>query len=138
MHYYHEFGASRNRFLVGLVLHLVAAAIIFLYVPPGLLYLAALAGVGLGAGVEYRLLIRHEIIRIRIDSRRGLIELQQAGQPYFYRKYKVYESRWFAILKLVDQQKGRTLILSSDCFNSVDSYRRLRFDLHQLAAADAA
>jgi L-cysteine desulfidase len=83
-------------------------------------------------------LIQHDIIRLRVDTARQAVVLQLAGQPYFYSKYKVYQTRWFAILKLVDQHTDRTLILNSDCFQSVECYRRLRFDLRQLERSNVA
>ena len=129
---------SRTQLLIGIALHCIAAATIFFCVSPALLKWSGIAAIMLGAHHGYRHLIQHDIIRLGLDPTRKIVELQQAGQPYFFCKYKVYQTRWFAILKLVDQQSERTLILNSDCFQSVECYRRLRFDLHQLERADAA
>lgn len=116
---------------------LVAVAIIF-YQQPGLLKLSALALVLLLAVHESKSLIRQEIIKLRFDSKDASIELQQGGQPYFYRKNKVYQTRWFAILKLVNKQKSRTLILFPDRFHSIQCYRSLRYRLRQREHLDAA
>ncbi len=138
MHRFYEVVPSRTQSLITLAAHFIAASTIFFFVDSWLLKTAGMAGVALAALCGYRRLIRQDIIRLRIDPVRQLVEFQQSGQPYFYRKYKVYQSRWFAILKLVDQQTGRVLILNSDCFNSVENYRRLRFDLRLLERVDAA
>jgi hypothetical protein len=98
----------------------------------------ALTALALAAFVESRRLIQHDIIRLRINLARASIEVQQRGQPYFYCKYKVYQTRWFAILKLIDEQASETLILNSDSFTSNDCYRRFRFDLRQMDDSDAA
>jgi len=138
MQQYHELVTSRSQLLINLAAHFVAAATIFFYVAPVLLKWPALAGLALCAYSGHRQLIRQDIIRLRVDPVRKMIELQQGGQPYFYFKYKVYQTRWFAILRLVDQPTDRTLILNSDCCQSVACYRRLRFDLRQLEPVDAA
>ena len=121
-----------------LATHCIAAATIFFVLTPALLKWSAIAAVALGAWHGHRQLIQHDIMRLRVDLQRRLIELQRGGQPYFYSKYKVYQTRWFAILKLVDHQTSRVLILNSDSFESAEYYRRLRFDLRQLERRDAA
>lgn len=138
MHEYYEIKPSKSQLVLLLVVHgLVAVAIIF-YQQPGLLKLSALALVLLLAVHESRNLIRQEIIKLRFDSRGASIELEQGGQPYFYCKNKVYQTRWFAILKLISKQKSRTLILIPDRFNSIHSYRSLRYRLRQREHFDAA
>lgn len=138
MQEFYQLRPSRTQSLIYLAAHFLAAATIFFYVDYWILKYAGMAAVALAACCGYRRLIRQEIIRLRIDPARQLVEFQQSGQPYFYRKYKVYQTRWFAILKLVDQQTERVLILNSDCFNSVENYRRMRFDLGRLEHVDAA
>jgi len=135
---YYQLVTSRAQLLINLAAHFIAAASIFFYVDPVLLKWSGIAAMALSALHAYRHLIRHDIIRLRVDPARQIIELQQAGQPYFYRKYKVYQTRWFAILKLVDQRTDRTIILNSDCFQSDACYRRLRFDLGRLEHGDVA
>lgn len=138
MQHYYQLVTSRSQLLIGLATHFIAAATIFFFVAPVLLKWSGIAAMAVSAHCGYRHLIQLDIIRLRVDPARQMVELQQAGQPYFYSKYKVYQTRWFAILKLVDQQTDRTLILNSDCFQSVKCYRCMRFDLRQLERADAA
>jgi hypothetical protein len=138
LQHYYQLVTSRSQLLINLAAHFIAAATIFFFVVPGLLKWSGIAAMALSARSGYRHLIRHEIIRLRVDAPRQAVLLQQAGQSYFYCKYKVYQTRWFAILRLVDQQTQRTLILNSDCFQSVECYRQLRFDLRQLERSDAA
>ncbi|MDH3634817.1 MAG: hypothetical protein OES20_08940 [Gammaproteobacteria bacterium] len=138
MQEYYEIKPSKSQLALLLVVHgLVAVAIIF-FQQPGLLKLSALALVLLLAVHGSRSLVRQEIIKLRFDSRGASIELEQGGQPYFYRKNKVYQTRWFAILKLINEQKSRTLILIPDRFNSIQSYRSLRYRLCQREQSDAA
>jgi hypothetical protein len=94
--------------------------------------------VGVLAIYESRCLIQQEIIKLRLDSGDRSIEFRQGKQPYFYTKYKVYQTRWFAILKLVDTDKSRTLILNSDCFNSIQAYQQLRYQLCKMERTGAA
>ena len=134
---YYEVSPSRTQLILLLAAHLCGAITIYFYLSPAFLKWATLAALALAAFVESRRLIQHDIIRLRINLARSSVEVQQRGQPYFYCKYKVYQTRWFAILKLVDQQNNRTLILNSDCFDSIEKYRRLRFDLSCLERSDA-
>jgi len=138
LQHYYQLVTSRTQLLINLAAHFIAAATIFFCVAPVLLKWSGIAAMVLSARRAYRHLIRHDIIRLRVDPARRAVLLQQAGQSYFFCKYKVYQTRWFAILKLVDQQSNRTLILNYDCFQSVECYRRLRFDLRQLERSDAA
>jgi len=135
---YYEVSPSRTQLILLLAAPLIGAITIYFYLGPEFLKWAALATVALAAFVESRRLIQQDIIRLRINLARASIEVQQRGQPYFYCKYKVYQTRWFAILKLIDQQSDRTLILNSDCFTSIEKYRRLRFDLSCLERSDAS
>ena len=135
---YYEVGTSQSQLIFLLTVHLVGVFTIYFYLTPLILKCAALAGLGLSAFLEYRHLIQHDIIQLRVNKARAAIEIRQSGQPYFYFKYKVYQTRWFAILKLIDPQANRTLIVNSDSFTSNDCYRRFRFDLRQLDVADAA
>jgi len=135
---YYQLVTSRAQLLINLAAHSIAGATIFFCVAPLLLKWSGIAAMALSARHAYRHLIQHDIIRLRVDQARQIIELQQADQPYFYSKYKVYQTRWFAILKLVDQRSDRTIILNSDCFQSSECYRRLRFDLRRLEHSDVA
>jgi hypothetical protein len=118
--------------------HALAAAAIYFYLEPALFMLAALAAVCLLAISESRCLIQQEIIKLGFDPVAKLIELGQGKQPYIFSKYKVYQTRWFAILKLVDADKSRTLILNPDCFNSLQAYQQLRYQLRKMEQTGAA
>jgi hypothetical protein len=138
MHEYHEVRASRSLLITLATGHVVAALTIYFCFPAGLLKWSSLAALCLYTTSEYRRLIQHGIIRLRVNPGRATIEFELRGQPYFYRKYKVYETRWFAILKLIDSQQNRTLILTPDSFSSLQSYRRLRHQIRRLERFDAA
>jgi len=112
--------------------HALVAMAILVYVEPTWLMLTGLALVGLLAQREVSQLQRFGTVTLKLDPGAGSIELEQGGQPHIYFKYKVYATRWFAILKLVDKQKNRTLILNPDRFDSIQSYRQLRFALCNL------
>ena len=137
MQEYYEVSPSRTQLILLLAAYLIGAVTIYFYLSPTFLKWTALTALALAAFVESRRLIQHDIIRLRINLARASIEVQQRGQPYFYCKYKVYQTRWFAILKLIDPQASRTLILNSDCFSTIEKYRRLRFDLCCLERSDA-
>lgn len=138
MQQYHELKTSHTQLILLLGAYLLATGVIYFCLSPSVLKWAGLAGLGVSALIEYRRLIQQGIIRLRVNPQSSTIEIQQAGQPYFYTKYKVYQTRWFAILKLVDTQNNRTLILNPDCFESTDRYRRCRCDLRRLEGSDAA
>lgn len=137
MHQYHRIYRSRIQLGMVLCAHLAVLPVIYFYWTPALLKWAGIAALALSASIEYRHLIRQGNMRLRIIQPGAGIELRQHGQPYFYFKYKVYQTRWFAILKLIDTRTHRTLILSSDCFASIDCYRRCRYDLRRLDKSDA-
>ena len=138
MQHYYEVGTSKSQLIFLLTVHLLGLLTIYFYLTPLFLKCSAMAALGLSTIVEYRHLIQHDIIQLRVNKARASIEVLRDGQPYFYGKYKVYQTRWFAILKLIDQQASETLILNSDSFTSNDCYRRFRFDLRQLEDSDAA
>ena len=73
-----------------------------------------------------------ETIQLELNSNESTICLKQNGQPYFYRKNKVYPTRWFAILRLVGEPKSRTIFLNPDRFKSVQNYQALRYSLVQM------
>jgi len=127
--------AQRNFLLSS---HGLAAGAIYFYLEPAALMLPALAAVCLLAFYESRCLIQQEIIKLRLDPGDKSIEFRQGEQPYFYSKYKVHQTRWFAILKLVEADKSRTLILNSDCFKSLQDYQQLRYRLRKMEQAGAA
>ena len=138
MQEYYEIQPSSSQHIFLLVSHGLAAVAIYFYLEPTLLKLSALAAVFLLAFCESRWLIQQEIIILRLDPGAKSIEYRQGKQPYFYSKYKVYQTRWFAILKLLDADKSRTLILNSDCFDSLQAYQQLRYQLRKMEQVDAA
>ena len=121
-----------------LLCHAIAAALLWYYVDPDWMALLAVALVCLLALRDCAALRRQRGEVLGIDGARSLISLEKRGQPYFYVKYKVYACRWFAILKLVDKHKPRTLILNFDSVNSPQIYRQLRRTLLALESSRAA
>ena len=138
MYEHYEIHSSKSQLVVLLVSHGLAAATIFFYLQPLFLKMAALAFVLLLTIFESRCLIRQEIINLRLNQGDASIEFEQGGQPYFYSKNKVYQTRWFAILKLDEEEKSRTLILNPDRFNSIQSYQRLRYSLRKMEHRNVA
>ncbi len=138
MQKYYEIRPSKSQLVFLLAGHGLVAIVIIFYLEPGLLQLASLALVLLLALTESRYLIRQGIIKLRLDPKGEAIEFEQGGQPYFYCKNKVYQTRWFAILKLVNEHKSRTLILNPDRFKSIQSYRQMRYLLRKMEQRNVA
>jgi len=133
-----EIHPSYSQLRLTLAGHALIAVAIGSYVEPFALGVGGMLLVGLLALHEARRQLQLGIIYLKFNVSASSIELEQCGQPYFYGKYKVYATRWFAILKLIDKQKTRTLILNSDRCNSIQSYRQLRYALQQIDQVDAA
>jgi hypothetical protein len=129
---------SRTQLVLLLVGHGLLALAVAAYVEPATISLPAGALILLLGVHESRRESRHGSVVLHCDLQSGRIALQCGEQPYFYRKYKVYATRWFAILKLIDNDKCRTLILNSDRFDSASSYHRLRYLLRRLERSRAA
>jgi hypothetical protein len=108
------------------------------YVEPAMIRVPAIALVLLLGLREARRQSSQGRLFLHCDLRRDRIALQRGEQPYFYRKYKVYGTRWFAILRLIDKGDYRTLILNPDRFDSASSYHRLRYQLRHLEQSRAA
>ena len=138
MQEFYEVSPSRTQLILLLVAYLPGAVTFYFYLDPAFLKCAALAALTVAAWLESRRLIQQDIILLRINLARSSIELQQCGQPYFYCKYKVYQTRWFAILKLVNEHKSRTLILNPDRFKSTQSYRQMRYLLRKMEQRNVA
>lgn len=138
MQKYYEIRPSNSQLVFLLAGHALVAITIIFYLEPGLLKLSALALILLLAVTESRYLIQQEIIKLRLDPKGKTVEFEQGGQPYFYSKNKVYQTRWFAILKLVSEHKSRTLILNPDRFNSIQSYRQMRYLLRKMEHRNVA
>jgi len=138
MQRYHQLKVSRSQRVLLLAAYLLAAGTVYFCLSADFLKWPLLAALAVSAAVEHRRLIRLGNLRLGVNPEREIIELQQAEQPYFYFKYKVYQTRWFAILKLTNEQTRRTLILNPDCFQSRECYRECRYDLRRLEGSDAA
>lgn len=129
MQQYFEIHPSRMQRGVILGFHALIAVAVAFHVEPPAMMLGGLALTGLLALRQLKRLPNAETVSLKIDPDAASIELRQGGQPHFFCKYKVYATRWFAILKLIDKRKTRTLILNPECCNSIQSYRRLRYAL---------
>lgn len=87
---------------------------------------------------EYRALDRAPEVLLKLRYEDNSILLEQGGQTYFFGKYKVYPTRWFAILRLVDQRRDRILFLNPNRFRSVLEYQNLRYQLGRQERRHAA
>ena len=128
---------SNSQLVLTLGAHVVVGLAIATYVTPSWLMFGSLVLVGLLALRETREQLRLGVVRLKLNPAAASIELEQGGQPYFYGKYKVYATRWFAILKLLSKHESRTFILNPDRFDSTQSYRQLRFALWQMEQVNA-
>ena len=138
MQEYFEIRPSRVQLGLLIAWHCLLAAAVALYVDPVTPKLAAVSLIGLLGIRETSLLARQRKLLLHCNPRTAQIELQCGAQPYFFSKYKVYATRWFAILKLMDKDLNMTLLLNPDRFDSVESYRRLRYLLRCLERSRAA
>lgn len=138
MQEFYRINPSRVLFGLSLAVHALTASALAAYVDPGPLKYGGIALVLLLAGRESSRWTRRRSISLGCDPRRRTITLVSDGQPYFQGKYKVYANRWFAILKLSDKRKNRTLILHRLRFDTDRSYRNLRFALAEEERKDAA
>ena len=113
----HYFRLSRSRTELHAIYWLLglAAVIAIVYLQPGL------------AIAETRHYRSSRSEYLCIDGDRCGIVADTAGQPYFAVKYKVYRTRWFAILKLWNRHHTRTEMLLPDRFESTRSYQDCRF-----------
>ena len=127
-----EIRPCRRRSLLLLSAHFAFALLLIVHVEAPWTRYCASALVMLIGWREYRNAAAQEIILLHCNSRVPGIGLKQGGQSYFYYKYKVYANPWFAILRLDDKRKSRTLILNSGCFESEQNYRQLRYLLARM------
>ena len=117
---------------------LFGTAVIAVWLQPPWFAALAAALPALLAWRQYRLWQRTPALRLSVDPSREIIALEQGGQTHFFDKYKVYPSRWFAILKLIKPRKTRVMLLLPDRFESDRAYRDCRFNLRQLERRRAA
>ncbi len=129
MQQYYRIRRSRRLIALAAGLHLLIAAMLGAYAEPWPLKLAAVILTLLLGLREVARFGRQSDLSLRFDPAENSILLEQGGQPHFHAKYKVYATRWFAILKLIDETRSRTLILHSERFDSDLLYRQLRYAL---------
>ena len=137
MQEYFVIRTSRAQLALLVAAHCLLVAAIAVYVEPLTLKLPAMMLLGLLGLRESLRLARQRRLLLHCNPRTAEIALQCGEQPYFYAKNKVYATRWFAILKLVNDDDYRTLILDPDCFDSAASYHRLRYLLCRLEQSRA-
>jgi len=138
LHETYEIRPSTSQLILLLASYALTGMVIFFYIEPTWFKFNALALMVLLVIYESKRLIQQGIIIIRLHRRDESIELNYDGQSYFFNKNKVYQTRWFAILKLMNEHNTRILILNPDRFKSIEIYRRLRFYLRKLESADVA
>ncbi len=136
----HEFrlDESRLQHRAVLAMYALAALMIAAYVETSILKYSLLGLLPLLAWRESRRIRRARGVKLALNMQAGTIRLEQGGQPYFFRKYKVYPTRWFAILSLIDQRHYRALCLDPHRFQTAASYRHCRFLLQQMERSGAA
>jgi hypothetical protein len=135
---YFEIRPSRTQLALLTAAHLLLAIAVAAYVEPAGIKCPGIALILLLGIRETRQEIRLGKFLLHCDRRIPGIALQRGEQPYFYFKYKVYATRWFAILKVTENDKCRTLILNPDRFESASSYHRLRYLLRRPELSHAA
>ena len=138
MQEYFEIHPSRAQLGLLVAAYCLLLFAVALYTEPLALKLSASLLIVLLGVRDSCLLVRQQRLLLHCNPRTAEIELQCDLQPYFYAKYKVYATRWFAILKLVDKHTNRTLILNPDRFDSSESYHRLRYLLRRLERSNVA
>ena len=121
-----------------LIFYALCASVALVWFEPSWLSVAAASLCALFAWQDYRSWSNDVEVVLGLDPKRRRILVERSGQPYFFAKYKVYPTRWFAILKLVDSQQNRTLFLKPDRFASARSYRDCRFTLRRMETDRAA
>lgn len=126
------------QFVAVLGMHVLAVLAIAIYVEASLLKWSLLGLLVLLGWREWRRFRCARTIKLALNMQAGTVCLEQAGQPYFFCKYKVYPTRWFAILSLIDQRYHRTLCLDPHRFQSNASYRHCRYLLRQMERSGAA
>ena len=135
MQRYFELRRSQTELIAVHSLLLLAIVIALIYLDSGLVQSIYLLAVLLLAIGEYRSFQQTPSQFLVVTKNRCGLVLDQSEQPYFFRKYKVYRCRWFAILKLTDRHMNRTEILFPDRFKSLRAYQECRFLLTRLSSS---
>ena len=133
-----ELHPSRTQLLVLLTGHALVALVIAVYFEAGIISFSALLLTALLALQESRHMLGQDRLLLSFDPRNAEFLLKHCGQSHFFTKYKVYANRWFAILKLVNNDQSRILILNLDRFESAHAYRNLRYLLLRTERIDAS
>ena len=136
--YEFRLGESRLQHAAVLSLYALATLMVAAYVEALLLKLSLLVLLPLLALRESHRIRHARDLKLALNMQAKTIRLEQGGQPYFFCKYKVYPTRWFAILSLIDQRNHRTLCLDPHRFQSPASYRHCRYLLRQMERSGAA
>ena len=71
MQHYYEVGTSKSQLIFLLTVHFLGVLTIYFFLTPLFLKCFAIAGLGLSALVEYRYLIQHDIIQLRVNKARA-------------------------------------------------------------------
>ena len=123
---------SRSQSIFLVCLYSLTLVVAFFYIDSKLSLALLLGLILLFAIIETRNWRRQQSIRLKLNPEAGSIEFEQADRAQIYDKYKVYTSRWFAILQLLDNQENRNLLLNSDRFKSVRAYQDFRFLIQEM------
>ena len=130
-----EIRASQHQARFLIFMYSLSGIAVIAYAEPGLLRLAILGLLVLLAALELGSLRRQDSIRLGLNPGTSLIELEREGVPQIYDKYKVYTTRWFAILQLQNEHNNRSLLLNSDRFDSDEDYQDFRFVIQKMERA---
>jgi len=123
---------SRSQPVFLVCLYGLTLVIAFIYIDSRLSLPILLGLIFLFAIIEIRNWRRQQSFQLELNPEADSIEFEQAGKAQIYNKYKVYTSRWFAILQLFDIQENRNLLLNSDRFTSVQAYQDFRFLIQKM------
>ena len=130
--------ASRLEAGLYLGLSIASALVLAAYIELDLYGVSAVVLLLLFGAQRYLALTREPELRLQLFGGSGQVALQQCGQTHFYMKYKVYPTRWFAILKLIDSGYSRTLFLNPARFDSDADWRNCRREIARLEAMHVA
>jgi len=123
---------SKSLFLLLVVCYTLALGSVLFYVSsPGLLVALVILG-WLLFFRENRRISAHQNIALLLNASKSSVEIRENGESQQYRKFRLYTSRWFAILQLFEDGKNRSLLLTKDRFYSLAAYQQFRFSIMQM------
>ncbi|MFT5398299.1 MAG: hypothetical protein ACI8XW_001089 [Gammaproteobacteria bacterium] len=67
-----------------------------------------------------------------VNETDGSIDLDNGEGSQHYDQFRLYSTRWFTIVKFINEKKSRSLMIDPSCFQSEDDYRALRFELNAM------